>query len=55
MSTRSPILEYSDNNPIPTYTAPVGDLTTDFLLWETGDTFTAENGDFIQTDAPSSH
>lgn len=54
MSTRSPILEYSDNNPIPTYTPPVGDTSTSLVLADgspnDGNTVQAENGDLIQFD-----
>ncbi len=48
MSDRSPILEYSDNNPIPTYVAPAPDLTIKVLLTESGHAIATEGGHVLR-------
>ena len=54
MSTRSPILEYSDNNPIPTYTAPVEiPPVTATILNEAGVVICNELSSDIEDDALS--
>ncbi len=53
MSTRSPILEFSDNNPIPVYT-PVPPVSTSVTVirTESGHVITTETGHFISEEPP---